>query len=740
MRKFLTTFLLLLMFAPFVTQADEIANGHRDATTGTTDLYVSPSGWAVWGYEEPEFQGDTFSFGFEDGTYMGWTNIDADGDGYVWTLIPPYNGSNYAVGSESYVNDLGPLTPDNYFVSPEKYSIIEGSVLSFYVAAGDFEWPSEHYGVAVSTTGNSSASDFTTIWEETLIAKSSGVKGDRRGTREYGNWYLKTIDLSEYAGQDIYIALRHFNSVDNYWILIDNIALGSMPTDINYDLVFQGKTVMENTKQTSCLLDVTDLTVGNQYTTKVVVKDGDVIIDEKECTWTYTSCEEFAGVTDLTAGINANGEIALSWTMPEGDMKGVMIYRDGQLLTPEPFEGSSCVDIQKLPVGKYFYGVRAVYGGETPYAMSCAEEVPVIVPVKCVDPKSLFGEYKQNESGSYGAALEWSYNIVEEWLRYDDGEYAEQALGNFPLSWAVMFPAVSLTSYEGLYLSTVSMYMPSQSQGAFGEISIYMGGDYEPGELVYSQPYEAEPVDDFVDYVLESPVLIDPTRNLWIVISNETLYHAAACAANCGDPNSRWLNYTGTWIDMYATSPTLNFSWMVRGLLTNSTRSGEFVLGDEAMRGAELEHYNVYRGTSVDNFEPIGTTTEKTYFDEVGEGTYYYKVTATYSENGIYCESGPAYSYEDNSLDYIVIDATSIGENDVKDMMIYPNPTRDNLNITAENMKRITITNTLGQVVYDAIVNSDNEIVNMTQFEGGIYMINVTTDNGVAVRRVTVVK
>ena len=738
MRKFLITFLLLLMFAPFAIQADETANGAKDATIGTTNLYVSPSGWAVWDYEGPEFQGETFSFGFEDGTFMGWTNIDADGDGYEWKLCPPYNGSNYAIGSESW--DIEPLTPDNYFVSPEKYSIIDGSILSFYVAAGDYQFPSEHYGVAISTTGNTSADDFTTIWEETLTAKGSGVRGERGDSRAYGNWYLKTIDLSEYAGQEIYIALRHFNSVDNYWIIVDNIALGLMPTDINYDLVFQGETIMQNTKETSYLLDVTDLTVGNQYTTKIVVKDGNNVIDEKEYTWTYTSCEEFAGVTNLASEFNADGEIRLSWTMPEGDMKGVMIYRDGQLLTPEPFEGSSCVDTQKLPVGEYIYGVKAVYGGETPYAMSCAEEVSVIVPVECVAPKSLFGEYKQNESGNYGAALEWSYNITEEWLRYDDGIYTGESVGNFPLSWAVMFPAEALTSYEGLYLSTVSMFMPSQSQGAFGEISIYMGGDAQPGDMVYSQSYEADPADDFVDYELESPVLIDPTQNLWIVISNETGYHAAACASNCGDPNSRWLNYTGAWIDMYAASSAFNFSWMVRGLLTNASRSGEFVLGDDTMRAPELEHYNIYRGTSVDNFELIGNTTEKTYFDEVGEGTYYYQVTATYSENGIECESEPAYSYEDNSLNYIVIDATSVGENDVKGMMIYPNPTRGNLNITAENMNRITITNTLGQVVYDSNVNSDNEVINMTQFECGIYMINVTTEDGMAVRRVTVVK
>ena len=81
---------------------------------------------------------------------------------------------------------------------------------------------------------------------------------------------------------------------------------------------------------------------------------------------------------------------------------------------------------------------------------------------------------------------------------------------------------------------------------------------------------------------------------------------------------------------------------------------------------------------------------------------------------------------------------TTIDENGVKGMMVYPNPTDGNLNITAENMRRITIVNALGQMVYDREANSDETIINMSQFDAGIYLVRITTENGVAVKRISV--
>ena len=175
------------------------------------------------------------TFDFEDGTLMGWTNIDADGDGNVWqngssSGLGGHDGSAGMLFSQSYINQVGPLTPDNYLVSPTKMTVQDGAVISFWAAAQDAGYPAEHYGVAVSTASNTNANDFTTIWEETMTAKRAATvdayaKSEIRGTRAQGLWYQKTIDLSAYAGQEIWVAIRHFNCTDCFYLDVDDITL-----------------------------------------------------------------------------------------------------------------------------------------------------------------------------------------------------------------------------------------------------------------------------------------------------------------------------------------------------------------------------------------------------------------------------------------------------------------------------------------------------------------------------------
>lgn len=183
--------------------------------------------------------GQTYTYNFDNG--MGnWTSIDADGDGFGWTSSSNpgiyhnsevnlsgtgHNASQAYVISGSYANQTQTaLTPDNYLVSPQKFTISSGANISFYVCAQDVGYAAEHYGIAISTASNPSASSFTTIWEETLSAKS-GSDGSPRGKRTQGNWFIKTIDLSAYTGQSIWIAIRHFNCTDQFIINIDDITI-----------------------------------------------------------------------------------------------------------------------------------------------------------------------------------------------------------------------------------------------------------------------------------------------------------------------------------------------------------------------------------------------------------------------------------------------------------------------------------------------------------------------------------
>ena len=179
---------------------------------------------------------------FDDGTLQGWTTIDANGDGYNWRLGSEvlddaasfsYNGKGNCVLSQSYLDDGEvDLTPDNYLVSPR---IVLGGSISFYACATDANWNAEHFGVAVSTTGNTNPSSFTTIAEWTMDAVGGPGSRDNQGA-----WGHYTIDLSSFNGQTGYVAIRHFGVTGIYSIQVDEITLVESVIDGNYSWTSMG--------------------------------------------------------------------------------------------------------------------------------------------------------------------------------------------------------------------------------------------------------------------------------------------------------------------------------------------------------------------------------------------------------------------------------------------------------------------------------------------------------------------
>ena len=98
--------------------------------------------------------------------------------------------------------------------------------------------------------------------------------------------------------------------------------------------------------------------------------------------------------------------------------------------------------------------------------------------------------------------------------------------------------------------------------------------------------------------------------------------------------------------------------------------------------------------------------------------------------------SSEAYSW----LAWVCIDGYDwIGESNVS-VSAYPNPTTGNVNIVAQGMSHITVLNALGQVVYDANIEGNMTSLDMSQYQAGVYMVRVTTENGESVKRISVVK
>jgi len=86
-----------------------------------------------------------------------------------------------------------------------------------------------------------------------------------------------------------------------------------------------------------------------------------------------------------------------------------------------------------------------------------------------------------------------------------------------------------------------------------------------------------------------------------------------------------------------------------------------------------------------------------------------------------------------------VKNSTDVSEYNIN-ASLYPNPTNGNVTIEAEGMQRLTVINELGQVVYDAEVNSNTKTLNMSPFGVGVFMIRIYSENGMGVKRVSVIR
>ena len=129
----------------------------------------------------------------------GWTTY-AKGDGNPWTIEE--DNIAYSYSYYYYEGEGVAYNADNWLVTPQ---VELGGTLRFWLKSNY----SDEYQVLLSTTGNTIA-DFTTVLQETTAAS--------------GGWEQISIDLSSYAGQQGYIAIRHI-FYNGYYLAVDDISL-----------------------------------------------------------------------------------------------------------------------------------------------------------------------------------------------------------------------------------------------------------------------------------------------------------------------------------------------------------------------------------------------------------------------------------------------------------------------------------------------------------------------------------
>ena len=78
-----------------------------------------------------------------------------------------------------------------------------------------------------------------------------------------------------------------------------------------------------------------------------------------------------------------------------------------------------------------------------------------------------------------------------------------------------------------------------------------------------------------------------------------------------------------------------------------------------------------------------------------------------------------------------------INENN-ESIAVYPNPTTGNVTVAAPGMNHITVFNAMGQKVMDMPVSNNSQVLDMSQYQAGVYMVRVASEKGISTKRVTV--
>ncbi len=672
--------------------------------------------------------GQDETFNFDDGTFMGWTTIDANNDGYNWVMGSQIGGVYLASGaslagsghnssadlvcSGSYSNaTASAITPDNYLVAPTQAGY---SSVSFFACAQDASYAAEHYGVAVSTTGNTSAADFTMVAEWTMTAKEAGAMSVGRDgqTRAQGAWYEKTVDLSAYAGQNIWIAIRHFNCNDQFILNVDDITLHG------------------SAKAERDMWDLVGSFTGTSAGQQAVATDGNYI---------YTA----------------------SWqSAPTGGHTFYQYTMDGTFV--EGFEIAGATGIRDLTTdGEYFYGTS---GGAQIFILDFTTRT-LVGTINCsgltsrhisYDPErdgfwsgnwstlalySRTGALIQNgpaPTSAYGSAYYKDSDNVEHLFLFCqpnsdckvyDYNITTGTLGSsVVLDYSNVAPGctgIAGGCFIGEYNGNTCWYGNAQQDPnliAIFELEAGTPGPQPVEGILGAEIFrDGEPI-AFVEggnasqYIVVGAANEEATYGVRVVYDGEQVYpdatyYAMSCMAEVEytpgqvvcDPVT---NLTATQVD-YQGAAAIQAEW-------------------DAMTGAT--GYKVYlEGEELGQISGHGVTIHNS-GTPLPEGTYTVGVVAVYAS----CESEMAETT-------VTITYEGIEENEVVNA-IYPNPTSGDLHINATAMTHVTVFNAMGQMVYNQDVNGDEMIINMGQYEAGVYMVRIDTENGSSVKRITVVK
>jgi PKD repeat protein len=182
--------------------ADPTGTGTRNANLPNIRMTFAPSNAPVANFGSAE---SLFFEGFEGASFppAGWLINNVDGGGNTWISSAAQNKTDGGSKSAAHLYHAT-QTENGYLITPQ-ITLPTGTInLNFWSFNGYPTWYGKN-SVLISTT-NTNIASFTEIWSPASIAES---------------WVNTNINLSAYAGQNVYIAFRYQGADAHDWWLDD---------------------------------------------------------------------------------------------------------------------------------------------------------------------------------------------------------------------------------------------------------------------------------------------------------------------------------------------------------------------------------------------------------------------------------------------------------------------------------------------------------------------------------------
>ena len=310
-------------------------------------------------YFATECDGSAFSVPFVEtfdatsGSKDCWNIVDANNDGYSWYFTQEYAYQQEVAGySYSSYNDA-----NDWLISP-KISIIDGATLTF-----DY-WTYPYYTEKFSVYVITDLENYATT--ATQILPTQTILGDNTytGAIPPAIYSLENIDLSAYAGQEIYIGIKCESEADQDVLYIDNFKVALPVYTITATAGENGTIDPESAEVTYGTDKMFTITPDAGYRIATVVVDAETDVTENVVAGDEAFFYTFTNVT-ANHTIHATFELIPTYTITvEAGENGNVYYNDALVSAPVVVTEGATPEFEITPETGYQIDVLTV-GGNT---------------------------------------------------------------------------------------------------------------------------------------------------------------------------------------------------------------------------------------------------------------------------------------------------------------------------------------------------------------------------------------